>query len=156
MNKLIMIPLTFIIILAIFSFTAGFEVSEIVYTEGEDGTYTANISGVNQTVVLPEKQVKFDAWLATGIMALLAGALVIGGAAGIRALGSGLSDTTQQMIFQAAIYLGLWASFSIMASIYLMDSDLNNMGLMLWIFLTVLYVIGFSQEIAGTAASGGS
>jgi len=155
-NKLIMIPLTFIIILAIFSFTAGFEVSEIVYTEGEDGTYTANISGVNQTVVLPEKQVKFDAWLATGIMALLAGALVIGGAAGIRALGSGLSDTTQQMIFQAAIYLGLWASFSIMASIYLMDSDLNNMGLMLWIFLTVLYVIGFSQEIAGTAASGGS
>lgn len=156
MNKLIMIPLTFIIILAIFSFTAGFEVSEMVYTEGEDGTYTANISGVNQTVVLPEKQVKFDAWLATGIMALLAGALVIGGAAGIRALGSGLSDTTQQMIFQAAIYLGLWASFSIMASIYLMDSDLNNMGLMLWIFLTVLYVIGFSQEIAGTAASGGS
>jgi len=155
-NKLIMIPLTFIIILAIFSFTAGFEVSEMVYTEGEDGTYTANISGVNQTVVLPEKQVKFDAWLATGIMALLAGALVIGGAAGIRALGSGLSDTTQQMIFQAAIYLGLWASFSIMASIYLMDSDLNNMGLMLWIFLTVLYVIGFSQEIAGTAASGGS
>lgn len=156
MNKLIMIPLTFIIILAIFSFTAGFEVSEMVYTEGEDGAYTANISGVNQTVVLPEKQVKFDAWLATGIMALLAGALVIGGAAGIRALGSGLSDTTQQMIFQAAIYLGLWASFSIMASIYLMDSDLNNMGLMLWIFLTVLYVIGFSQEIAGTAASGGS
>ena len=128
----------------------------MVYTEGEDGTYTANISGVNQTVVLPEKQVKFDAWLATGIMALLAGALVIGGAAGIRALGSGLSDTTQQMIFQAAIYLGLWASFSIMASIYLMDSDLNNMGLMLWIFLTVLYVIGFSQEISGTAASGGS
>jgi len=156
MNKLIMIPLTFIIILAIFSFTAGFEVSEMVYTEGEDGTYTANISGVNQTVVLPEKQIKFDAWLATGIMALLAGALVIGGAAGIRALGSGLSDTTQQMIFQAAIYLGLWASFSIMASIYLMDSDLNNMGLMLWIFLTVLYVIGFSQEISGTAASGGS
>jgi hypothetical protein len=85
-------------------------------------------------------------------MIILIGALAVAGIAGIRFLGSGVSDLTQQLIFQSVIYLGIWGIFSVFA--WDVIGNMGTTGTFIWLILTLMLVVGFASEVTGGASSG--
>jgi len=100
----------------------------------EAGTQTFNLSGIQMTMVI--------------LIAILAVSIV----AGVRVLGTGLSDTSQAMIFNSGIYLGLWGVFSVLA--YSLIDDMSTFGWLIWLALTIMLVIGVAQQTIGGSVGG--
>lgn len=88
------------------------------------------------------------------IMAFALLALAITGSAlvGISFLGSSLgTETTQALIFNSILYLGVWAVFSILA--YPLLGQMWVFGGLIWLIITIIYIVGFANEIQGTASA---
>lgn len=153
MNKLIWIPLTTIILLAIVS-------SVYIDTTTFGGNTTINqpgeitVNGTTTNVTIPGSGVQtFNMSGIQMALVILFSAIILGTVTGIHFLGSGLSDTTQKIIFNSVIYLGLWGIFSILAYDLLSDMSTElGFGILLWMILTIVYIIGFAQTIQGGAS----
>ena len=84
------------------------------------------------------------------IFALLGfNAIVLGAVAllGIRGLGSGLSDTTQTIVMTALIYGTLFTGFA--GVTYGILDDWGIMGTLIFVTLTLVYMIGIVTEVQG-------
>lgn len=129
-------PLVFMFILTMFS---------VVW--GETGFY-APMHGEEGSIAIGEGRASFDMWTATGILVVLVGAVALGTIAGIHFLGSGFSDTSQHMIFASILFLGLWSCLTVVSRDYLFSA---NATMILWVALTVMYIIGVGIAINGSA-----
>ena len=136
MNKAMLFPMVFMFILTMFS---------VIW--GETGYY-APIHGESGNVTIGQGGTDFDMWTATGILVVLIGAVALGTIAGIHFLGSGLSDTSQHMIFASILFLGLWACLTVVSRNYLFESSVT---MILWVCLTVMYVVGVGITINGSS-----
>jgi hypothetical protein len=152
MNKLLIFPMSFMFLLTIFS-----TVYTGVYYSGQSSDYSSQsgteIQGETGTVEIPSGGIEtYNIWESgTGYaMIILIGAITVGIIAGIKILGSGLSDPSQSMIFNGILFLGLWACLTVISSQFLFDSAI---AIILWISLTMIYVIGLGMHIN---PSGGS
>jgi hypothetical protein len=154
MNKLIWIPLATIIIMAVVSsaydandtFVGNYQPGGGESTIVVDGVETqVNITGTSQNI-------PFNLSGMDMAMIILIGALAVAGIAGIRFLGSGVSDLTQQLIFQSVIYLGIWGIFSVFA--WDVIGNMGTTGTFIWLILTLMLVVGFASEVSGGASSG--
>lgn len=154
LNKLLVFPLAFMFIITIFS---------LVYVGGTYSSDTNNYSeqtgievpkegsgSTNATVKIPQaKQQTFDISTAQGIMLILTVAVAVGIIAGIKILGSGLSDISQSMIFTGLLFGGLWACLSIVSATFLFDTIIT---LMLWSIITIMYIIGMGIHLSGSGS----
>lgn len=147
MNKFMLFPLVVVLIMAIIA-SLGAETS--TYSETIDldpyagGSITDNEGEKNIDVEgIVDTDIDIDG-MSAGI-ALLIAALAVGVIAGIKVLGSGLSDLSQRMIFLTVIYYGIWTIFSVFA--WDVIEDMLALGIMLWLVMTISYTIGFAQEV---------
>lgn len=91
----------------------------------------------------------FNIWtsgLGAALVILIA-AMAIGIIAGITIWNSGLTEMSQGMIFSGILFLGLWASLSIVSVRYLFDSSVLSL---FWVVLTVMFVIGVGGHMTNS------
>ena len=150
MNNLVVYPLLILFIVS------GF--SQLYYFSNTDLTYSGSLSdiasGGNQTLTGEEQEISqeisdavFDINMTTGIIALIIGLVAIGVVAGIRVLGSGLSEYSIKLIHKSATYYGLWGVFSALS--FTLFSGIPTFGLFIWLGLTLVYSLGFFQTLDG-------
>lgn len=159
MNKLLMLPLAILILCALFQITMG-ESPEYTWSLVQDDVeidVPNGIGGEWEIKIIDKDWVSFDIDLysPTSLIVLLGLAIGIGVLAGIRAVSSGLSDSAGALILNAIIFMGLWGVLSVASTPLFFDESMNlpdseiNIGLMLWMVLTICYSIGFIQEATG-------
>lgn len=136
MNKALLFPLVFMFILTMFAAVWG-----------QTGFYNT-VNGEPGNISVSGGSAEFDMWSVAGIMVLLFAAVAIGTIAGMHFLGSGLSDTSQNIIFTSILFLGLWACLTVISRNYLFDSAIT---MILWIALTVMYVVGVGTTVTGAS-----
>lgn len=150
MNSLIVYSLLIIFVIAGFSQLYYYTEIDLAY----EGTLTDIASGGNQSANEEETEVRqeisdavFNIDMITGIIALIIGLVAIGVIAGIRFLGSGLSEYSVKLIHKSATYYGLWGVFSALS--FRAFSGIPYFGLFFWLGLTLVYSLGFFQTMDG-------
>jgi len=119
------------------------------YTNQEGSTFQGDVGNV--TIPHAESQ-SFNIWNnATGALVILVVAIAVGIIAGIKILGSGLSDMSQNLIFNGILFLGLWAVLTVVSSSFLFEEALIGL---LWVALTVIYIVGMGIHLNGAGATG--
>jgi hypothetical protein len=107
--------------------------------------------GDNVTIDIPSADSQeLNIWDTTGAMVILVIAISVGIIAGIKVLGSGLSDMSQNLIFNAILFLGLWAVLSIVSADFLFETTLVTL---FWVTLTTIYIIGMGIHLNGSGAT---
>ena len=132
MNKLIIFPLLFMFMLTVFINLFG--------------AYPSST-----TLAVPHAGSRwFDIGSPSSILLILTLAITIGTISGFTFLGSGFSDFSQKLMFDFAIFIGIWSCLTIIASSYLFS---NAIFTTLYLIITFLYVIGIGMM--ATDGSGG-
>ena len=80
---------------------------------------------------------------------IIAGILTIGTVLGVAIFGSGLSEWAQRMIFIYGGYGALWLFLSAGASDLLLESVLGVFGSLMYIGLTLTFIVGVVMETSG-------
>lgn len=153
-NKLILIPLILLIVIAI--------TVQLVNLTPISGDRT----GGTEIGTVPDSDVKlpfglnqtFTIVATVGFISLFALITILGVLAGtkVEVLGSTiqLSDYSQKVIYNALTYLGIWGIFSVLSTVGLGGIggifSIPILGLFGYVFLTLLYVTGIVQEINGS------
>jgi len=156
-NKLLLFPLGFMLILSLFNATLAdyFPSSQTNDYSNQSGTIvTGSGSGsdVAGKVKLPYgTSQSFNIWSTQGAIIIITICLAVGILAGITVLGSGLKEFSIKLIFYGIFYLGIWAVLSFSASTFLFNI---NMMLYFWVALTLMYVMGVGIQL-NTVESGG-
>lgn len=148
MNKMMLIPLGFMLILTMF---AAMYTGNMSSGTGTTDDYS-NSSGINTTegsgyVDVPSGgSHTFNIFSTEGVIAILIAAIAVTIVAGIKVLGSGLNDMSQNLIFNGILFGGLWACLTIISSTMLFGYVYTEL---LWVFLTVTYIIGMGIHLNG-------
>ena len=159
MNKLLMFPLAILILCALFQITMG-EAPEYEFSllqNDIDVEIPNGIGGEWDITIIDKDWVSFtvDLYSPEALLTLLVAAIAIGILAGVRVVSSGLSESSGGLVLNAIIFMGLWGVLSIVSTPMFFDESFNlpdsavNVGLMLWMVLTICYSIGFIQEANG-------
>ena len=146
MNKLLMFPLAVMFMVSMFIF-----VSLAVSPVTETGNYS-NTSGI----IIDDKEHYIDSdsgksqsielWAVGAFLILLGIALAAGIVSGISFVGSGLTDTSQKMIFLSIMFLGLWGALTVISTTIFFD---NIVMTVIWLNLSFTFVVGLAFEING-------
>jgi hypothetical protein len=113
---------------------------------GDLGPGIAIINGNSTTIVLPGTEAtNYDIWTLTGVMIILYAIIAVGAIVGIHFLGTGLGETSQEIIFKAAGYLGLYGVLSVISGNIIWNG--GQINTVLWMILTILFTLGFITDI---------
>lgn len=155
MNKMLLLPMAFLFILMLIGIVGIGTMSP--FNPSGSGVNLQNgsslgVNGSNQTINVPAAGTNtINLGSGTTILAILVAAIAVGILCGIRVLASGLSESAQQIIFPAVTYLAIWIVLSALSSSLLFGSGM--MFSILWIVLTIVYIIGMVMEMSsGTNA----
>ena len=152
MNKMIMYPLILLLFLGVFYQLINFSQADFSYNETLtvqginasqfiNGTETAFVSDIDSGV--------FDINMVSGFLVLITGLVVVGVVAGIRILGSGLSEYSVDLIHKSVVYYGIWGVLSAVAYGVFLTFP-YNFGVLLWFGLTFVYTLGFFHTLHRT------
>lgn len=86
----------------------------------------------------------FDVEVMIGALAF---AIATATAAGIAVFGSGISEFSQRLIFSSMLFGALWISLSVAASQLLTDDVLGIFAKLIYVGLTISYVVGFASDV---------
>jgi hypothetical protein len=139
MNKLLIFPLSFLLLITIFA--------ALFSNSTSDSNTTVTVNGTTTNVAIPGGGSRnFNIWTSpTSVLAIIVAAMVLGAITGLHFLGSGLTDFSQKIIFNAVLFLGLWACLSLITSFVIFSSTIFAM---FWMILTVMYSIGLGGHIS--------
>ena len=145
MNKMLLFPMALMLLLSVY----GMIYTGYTYTPEPTQNYSSidgvDINGTPSSVEIPEAgSYTFDIWDNSGFLLILTAAIAIGVVAGVNFLGSGLSDTSQKMLFDSVLFGGIWACLSV-ASVDFMF--VNTYTSLLWLILTMVYIIGVGSHM---------
>lgn len=150
MNKLIVFPLSILIMIVIINFIGGDTLSGDGFAVNTTGDST-----INGTTTTYEAQgggiFSFDLFSGDGLLITLIALGAVGIVAGIQLFGSGLSETSQRMIVLSVGFLGLWGALTIMAKDVILEGT-GWFGIVLYLILTIIYGIGFLFQFTGSDA----
>jgi hypothetical protein len=132
MNKYIAVPMAFGLVCLMFILLGG--------TSLPDGALSSDYD-----IVLDDNNMEFSLNESDGFLVIIAAVLAVGVISGITILGSGISEYSQSILFNAFAYLGVWAVLSI--PIHEVMGDMPFFFLPIWIGLTALMCIGIFQEV---------
>ena len=85
----------------------------------------------------------------TGAIAIIITLAMITSVIGLRVLGSGLSDESVRTLTIAIIYTSIWTILSILA--YSLFAIIELFGLLIYVCLTIIFVIGVIEKISGVS-----
>lgn len=154
--KLILIPLFFLILLAVTVQMVNFNTIDYSTSSGNSDINTVQGSTNQQLQLnsLNSSNVSFNLTLMTGFLALFAvciGAGILSGL-NISIFGSTvqISERAQNLLYNSLFYGGLWGIFSVLATV-----GINGFGLfafpvwgaLFYLILTLLYVLGVNNQI---------
>lgn len=149
MNKLLVFPLAMMFLLTMFAFSYIGGTYGIGNSENYSSSTGINTTEGSGTVDIPRAGTQtFTIWSSAAAMVILIAAIAVGIIAGIKVLGSGLNDTSQKMIFNSVLFLGLWACLSAVSSNFLFGLTIITF---LWVGLTIMYVIGVGVQISNSS-----
>lgn len=132
----------FIVAMGLFGWSLGSVAQQI----GISGTGVAvNGSETQIEFSASDTQVTFNYDFSVWISALVTAAIAVGIAAGVRALGSGLSLFSQQLVFLSVLYGAIWAVLSVLS--YPVLSSIPVFGIMIYAALSLMYFAGFIQKL---------
>ena len=144
MNKMLLFPMALMLILSMY----GMIYTGYTYTPDSTEDYSntsADVDGDPTYVDIPEAgSYTFDVWDNSGFLLILTAAIAIGVIAGVNFLGSGLSDTSQKMLFDSVLFGGIWACLSVAAVDFMF---VNTYTSLLWLILTMVYIIGVGSHM---------
>lgn len=143
---LIMICLLPLILLTFLSVLFGGDFVGYIIEQGVEGSAIVNIT---DTTVIDwgERSIDFNIDPITGMIALLVGIAVFTILIGFRILASGLSDTSVRSMMVGVSYTGLWGVLTVLSISTIKSIEL--IGSVLYVFLTVGYVIGVIDKMTG-------
>lgn len=156
MKGLVLFPLTVMFLIAVFGMIGissgigggiGVGVGNMTYNGSILANGSAVINGSQTTVNTGKESVAFSIDPVGGFIIMITIVLGVGIAAGIRAVGSGLADTTIELITKATFFLGLWGVLSGFG--YSVLSSLPLFGAYIYLMLTLSYVVGFVMMLKG-------
>lgn len=160
MNKLLIFPMAFMVVLAMF---AMFYTTQSYYGSVDEKGSPIYQYGKSYNDLTPEEKAllnysanqaqngKISLQNLISIVAILALAITLAGAAGFNIFGSGLSVFTQKLIFNSVLFGGIWACLSINSYLVLFKDGVG-IAAIIWIILTLMYVLGIGIQIdAGMA-----
>lgn len=71
--------------------------------------------------------------------------------AGINIFGSGLSEHAQSLMFRSIIYFGIYFALVASATPWMFATGSGDIGLLIFFVLTIMFVIGFSQDYSANS-----
>lgn len=142
---MVLFAITLLSIMSGGSFTSGIT-ENAIYNE-------IIINGTTTTVEYGDANLTFAIDPLIGGLVMLTIVVTIAILLGIRAVGSGLADTSIATIRTAIMYLGIWITLSL-TSAPLIES-ITTIGSVIYISLTIFYIIGVFQKITGGGGGGG-
>jgi hypothetical protein len=152
MNKFLMFPLALLVLAALFVSLFGNSIGS-GKVDITSPTGTVNVNGTDQSLSAGTTQTKFlGIWSQESMIVILLAAVALGIVAGITIFSSGFSGLSQSIIFNAALYMSLWAMLSATSWGLFSDESLMGVGIMGWVLLTFSYIIGFAQQVSGGEA----
>lgn len=143
MNRFLIIPFMFMAIIAVISVMSGqaFTTAEQDFNESLDPDPNENDQNLFSL---------FGGLVSSSaVIGIVIGAAGVAIVASISLFGSGLSEFAQSLLFRGVLYFSLWALLSGFSWNLLSDNDLNGMGEYAWLGITLLYVVGFGQDVTG-------
>jgi len=123
----------FMLILTLLSIVSGGSFSSV----NVDQTYIVNVNGTTSEYFISEAGFSIDAY--SGAITWLVIIAAIGVAAGIGILGSGLSETSVNLLYKSIFYGVVWGILSIFPAGLIFQIEL--FGPIIYITLTIVYVI---------------
>jgi hypothetical protein len=117
------------------------------YNNAFEASGNQTLSGTTSTLTQQNTNVAFGIDMTTGLVILIVSMVIIGTVAGVRVLGSGLSNFAVVLIYKSAVYWGLWGMFSAFSITAFMS--IPTFGVFIWFLLTLIYTLGFFQTLNG-------
>lgn len=139
---LITISLSILIVLTIFDIVIGSSFDEIQFKSYD---INAIINGSDTSYTLENLDFVFNIDSLTGAIAIIIIVGLLCCLIGIRILGSGLSETSVKYLTTAIFYTGIWSLFSLLSYNFIIS--IKVFGLLLYISLTIIYVLGVVQKL---------
>lgn len=141
-KKLIFGTLMVMLLLTILSIVSGNSFTSYVVNE----SYSSNVNGTTTDYTISNEGFGLDAY--AGAIGWLVVIVAIGVACGIMILGSGLSETSQSLLWNAIFYGAIWGIVSILPAPMIFSVEV--FGGLIYITLTIIYVVGVIMTIGGT------
>ena len=146
---LIIVSLSVLIMLVLFSLILGTDLIDSLTSVGIDNT--AIINGSSTTYVVSPENIIFQidtSSLITAGIALLATIIIIATITGIQVVGSGLSPASVRIFIILTGYVGIWTTLSLLA--FDLIFSIQVFGSVIYISLTLVYTIGVINKITGS------
>jgi len=152
LNNLILYPLVLLLFLSVFYQLVYFESTDLTYNETltvESVNASQFINGTETAYLSDVDAGRFDINMTSGFLALVLGLVVVGVVAGVRILGSGLSEYSVNLIHKSVVYYGIWGVLSVISYGVFLTFPFG-FGIVLWFGLTFIYTLGFFQTLQAT------
>jgi hypothetical protein len=140
------VPLIILLVLTLFSFiftgtyfSASFE--GLVHTE-------SIINGSTTTLEVGEASNYFSVDPLLGALTWVTIIVILASALGIRVLGSGLADMSIRTVILATFYIAVFVALSLFGYPFVLSIP-YNLGLVIFIGLSVVYAFGIFKQIGG-------
>lgn len=144
MNKFLIYPLIIFFLVAVVH-------QFYLFSNGDlSGTFSSNSGAVNQNLIQNGSATSIQTSGVTmnfslDFIAIIIGVVALGAVIGITALGSGLSERAQKIIFNSAVYYGIWGVLNaLIVGVFL---DMPLFGAFLLLCFSGVYTMGFLREI---------
>lgn len=145
---LIAITLGIMLLLTLISIILGGSYIGSSFTATVDESLIVN--GSTTTLEVVTSDYSFAITELQGGLLILVVLITVAGLIGIRILGSGLSDASVRTITYVVFYGGLWTLLSLMS--YSLIRSIEVFGTLIYIAMTLMYVIGVAQLLLGGSA----
>ncbi len=142
---LVSTTLLILFVLVIFNLVLGNNLLSNIYDIEID--VEAIVDGTPATYEIMGSSVSFGITELEGMIVLLIVIITIASIVGIQILGSGLSDSSVRTLTIVIFYAGLWTMLS--ALVFNLINTIEIFGYLIYITLTIAYVLGVFQKIQG-------
>lgn len=139
------LTLSILIVITFFSLILGDTFIDTPFEIGIDSEATVN--DVAKTFTVDLEWITFEIDPVAGMIVIFIVIIVIGLLLGIQVLASGLSPESIRFVMNAILYFGIWSVLSALASPLIFGIEI--FGTLIYIVLTVAYVIGVIQKQTG-------
>lgn len=148
---LIILTLTILLVITLLSILSG---GSFISGTAEHEIYSEIIiNGTTTTLVYEKMQSNFIIDPLIGGLIILTVIIVFTTFLGARLLGSGLADSSISTIRTCIMYGGIWITLSLVANPLI--ESISTIGTVIYISLTIFYILGVFQTITGGGGSGG-
>lgn len=112
-----------------------------------NSTDSYHVTKFNEGDEVGEAAMSFDLSSSLGLIIIVIGLMALAAVAGLRVLGSGVSETSVKTIVLGTGLLALWGVFSVFG--LTMITAIPIFGVVIYFFLTAIYTLGVIQQVGG-------